>query len=71
MKTLKQEEVDGSVYRNITDARSAIGEFIETVYNLQRLHSPLDYLSPIEFETRPAPSAVMEQQKVLALSNCH
>ena len=71
MKTLKQEEVDGSTYRNLRHARSAIGAFIETVYNRQRLHSALSYLSPIEFETRPAPSAVMERQKVLASSNCH
>lgn len=50
MKTLKQEEVDASAYRNLGHARAAIGEFIETVYNAQRLHSALDYLSPMEFE---------------------
>jgi transposase InsO family protein len=51
MKTLKAEEVDGSAYRNLDHARAAIGEFIEAVYNVQRLHSALDYLSPEEFET--------------------
>lgn len=71
MKTLKQEEVDGSAYRNLTDARSAIGDFIEKVYNRQRLHSALNYLSPIEFENRPAPSALFVKQKVLALTDCH
>ena len=50
MKTLKQEEVDGSAYRDVTDARARIGCFIETVYNRQRLHSALDYLSPEEYE---------------------
>jgi putative transposase len=50
MKTLKQEEVDGSAYRDLTDARARIGCFIETVYNRQRLHSALDYLSPEEYE---------------------
>ncbi len=50
MRTLKEEEVDGSAYRNIDDARNRIGEFIETVYNSQRLHSALDYLSPHEYE---------------------
>lgn len=50
MKTLKQEEVDGSAYRNVADARIRIGSFIETVYNSQRLHSALDYLSPEEYE---------------------
>jgi transposase InsO family protein len=50
MKTLKVEEVDGSQYRDLHDARARIGQFIETVYNRQRLHSALRYLSPEEFE---------------------
>jgi transposase InsO family protein len=33
MKTLKQEEINGGSYRNLSQARSAIGAFIETVYN--------------------------------------
>jgi putative transposase len=32
MKTLKQEEINESSYRNLTQARSAIGAFIEAVY---------------------------------------
>jgi putative transposase len=50
MKTLKQEEVDGTAYRDSADARRRIGSFIEEVYNRQRLHSALDYLSPEEYE---------------------
>ena len=50
MKTLKQEEVDGTAYRDIAEARTCITRFIETVYNRQRLHSALDYLSPEEYE---------------------
>jgi putative transposase len=50
MKTLKQEEVDGRTYRDIHDARSAIGAFLENVYNRQRLHSALAYRPPVEFE---------------------
>jgi transposase InsO family protein len=50
MKTLKTEEVDGRRYRDLDDAQTAIGEFIETVYNRQRLHSALAYRSPTEFE---------------------
>ncbi len=54
MKTLKVEEVDGSAYRDLSHARARIGDFIEQVYNRTRLHSALDYLSPVEFEeTRP------------------
>jgi putative transposase len=56
MKTLKQEEVDGRDYRDVTAARAGIGRFIEEVYNHQRLHSALGYRPPVEFEAalRPA-----------------
>jgi putative transposase len=50
MKTLKQEEVDGRSYRDIADARAAIGTFIDRVYNTSRLHSALGYRSPAEYE---------------------
>ena len=43
-----------SAYDNLAHARAAIGEFIETIYNRQRLHSALDYLfllMPIESPT--------------------
>jgi putative transposase len=50
MKTLKQEEINGSSYRNLHQARSAIGAFIETLYNRQRLHSALAYRLPDEYE---------------------
>jgi len=70
MKTLKHEEVDGTAYRDLAIARSGIGDFIETVYNRQRLHSALDYLSPIEFETRPDLFAGVRQKKGLVTTNC-
>jgi putative transposase len=50
MRTLKEEEVHGTDYRDLEDARSRIGEFLEQVYNRQRLHSALRYLTPEEFE---------------------
>jgi transposase InsO family protein len=50
MKTLKTEEVDASAYRDLDHAKSAIGAFIEDVYNPHRLHSALAYQSPMEFE---------------------
>jgi putative transposase len=52
MKTLKTEEVDGSLYRDAHEARDNIGTFIEEVYNCQRLHSALAYRPPAEFEAR-------------------
>jgi putative transposase len=50
MRTLKEEEVHGADYRDLEDARSRIGEFLDQVYNRQRLHSALRYLTPEEFE---------------------
>jgi transposase InsO family protein len=51
MKTLKYEEGYRTEYRNLDHARRAIGDFLEKVYNDQRLHSALDYRSPVQFES--------------------
>jgi putative transposase len=50
MKTLKAEEVNGSDYRNFDRVQESIGDFLQNVYNRQRLHSALGYQSPMEFE---------------------
>ena len=50
MRTLKQEEVYVTNYRDMEDARSRTYEFPEQVYNRQRLHSALRYRTPEEFE---------------------
>jgi transposase InsO family protein len=50
MRTVKEEEVDLSEYRDFNDARQQIGDFIEKVYNHKRIHSALGYLTPVEFE---------------------
>ena len=52
MKTLKYEEVHRNEYRDLAEARSEIGTFLEKVYNQKRLHSALGYLPPAEFEDK-------------------
>jgi transposase InsO family protein len=54
MKTLKYEEVYRSEYRDLAEARSLIGQFLERIYNRKRLHSALGYVPPVEFETHLA-----------------
>jgi putative transposase len=57
MKTLKHEELQACSYRDIKHARRAIGDFIEDVYNRNRLHSALAYRPPVEFEASLAASS--------------
>ena len=54
MKTLKYEEVYRNEYRDLAEARAAIGEFLEKIYNQERLHSALGYVPPVEFEAQRA-----------------
>ncbi len=71
MKTLKHEEVDGSAYRGIADARAGIGEFIEKVYNRHRLHSALDYRPPAEYEeTLPRLTAAISPPSTSITLSC-
>jgi putative transposase len=55
MKTLKQEELNGSTYRDLEELRRAIEDFFHEVYNRTRLHSALRYQSPVEFEALLSP----------------
>lgn len=47
---LKQEQWDGRRYRDIVEVRADLGRMLDQVYNQERLHSALGYLSPAEFE---------------------
>jgi transposase InsO family protein len=71
MKTLKQEEVDGSDYRDSQHARRAIGQFLEKVYNRHRLHSALEYRPPVEFEANlPSSGAANRQRLTTVITTC-
>jgi len=50
IRTIKEEEVDLSEYRDYHDAYRQIGRFLEDVYMHKRIHSSLGYLTPVEFE---------------------
>ncbi|QIY54106.1 IS3 family transposase [Streptomyces sp. RPA4-5] len=49
--TIKRELLDTGSWPSRATARTAIFDFIEGWYNLQRLHSSLGYRSPAEYET--------------------
>jgi len=50
MRTIKEEAVDLSEYRDYGDAYRQIGRFLDDVYMHKRIHSSLGYLTPAEFE---------------------
>ncbi len=51
MKTLKKEEVYLWEYESFIDVAERIPYFIEEVYNRKRIHSGINYLPPVEFES--------------------
>ncbi|NJM67322.1 MAG: IS3 family transposase [Acaryochloris sp. RU_4_1] len=52
MRTIKEEEVDLSEYRNFREVNEQIEVFLEEVYMKKRIHSSLSYLTPSEFEEK-------------------
>jgi transposase InsO family protein len=50
MRTIKEEAVELSEYRDFADAQAQLGGFLDAVYNVKRIHSALGYLTPMEFE---------------------
>jgi putative transposase len=56
--TLRAELVDHETYATGDAAERAIARYIERFYNAERLHSHLDYVSPIEFELKAHVAAI-------------
>jgi transposase InsO family protein len=50
IRTIKEEEVYLSEYRDYADAFQNLGRFLDDVYMHKRIHSALGYLTPAEFE---------------------
>lgn len=50
--TLRAELVDHQLYATHQSATSSIGDYVDNFYNVERRHSFLGYLNPIEFELR-------------------
>lgn len=48
--SLKSERTDGTIYRTREEAKADIIDYIEMFYNSKRLHSTLNYVSPMHFE---------------------
>lgn len=56
-RTLKVEMIYRTKFKTREEAKRAIFEFIEVWYNRQRTHSSLDYMSPVDYETKSLKSA--------------
>ena len=50
--TLKTEWTNRFCYRNQEEARSSVFEYIEVFYNRKRLHSSIEYKTPIQYQER-------------------
>jgi transposase InsO family protein len=50
--TIKAELIDEEAYSTRADALTSIGDYIDSFYNVERRHSHLNYVSPIEFELK-------------------
>ena len=69
IRTIKEEEVFLSDYRNMAEARQQIGHFINVVYSQKRIHSALDYKTPAEFETQWIQRNSLKCPAILCLEN--
>lgn len=61
MKTLKYDEVYLWEYETFADVVERISFFIDDVYNKERIHSSLGYISPVEFEEQKSKEKTASQ----------
>jgi transposase InsO family protein len=52
--TLKAERLHGERFKDEQELRLALAGYITQFYNRKRLHSSLDYMSPVEYEQNAA-----------------
>ena len=52
IRTIKEEEVYLTEYRDYEEELNQIGHFIDDVYLTKRIHSALGYLTPAEYEAQ-------------------
>jgi len=52
--SMKAELIRGRVFKDAMELRYAVGSYINQYYNLKRLHSGIDYCSPVEYEALAA-----------------
>jgi len=50
MRTFKEEHIDYTEHTDFTDAINQVAYWLEIEYMTKRIHSSLDYLTPVEFE---------------------
>jgi transposase InsO family protein len=54
IRTVKEEHIDYTEYRDYDDAFTPLAHWLEVVYMTERIHSALGYLTPAEFEAQAA-----------------
>ncbi len=50
IRTFKEEHIDYSEYESFKDAVEQIKYWLECEYMTERIHSSLEYVTPLEFE---------------------
>ena len=63
--SLQTELLDRHAWPTRASLKAAIFDYIEVFYNRQRRHSALDYLAPLEYETRATSHAEPSAAKLL------